>query len=132
MKVLLYEIIADETAKRLRRVVEALVSEEDIEIYQSLHSLSDRLRQPRGNLAVVVLLAARKQSLTDLLHIGDLLSDLRIILILPDREDDTIAKGHTLRPRFLTCVDGDFSDVAAVMSHILKKIRAEKRSKKRA
>ncbi|MCJ7779472.1 MAG: hypothetical protein MUQ27_01475, partial [Acidimicrobiia bacterium] len=47
--------------------------------------------------------------------IRDLLDRIRIILILPDRNKDTINKGHTLFPRFLTYVDGNFDWVTAVL-----------------
>jgi hypothetical protein len=85
-----------------------------------VYSLSRRLRQPRHNLAVAVLVAASRQELLELLSIRDLLDGIRIILVLPDRQDDTIAKGHRLYPRFLTFADSDFLDVAAVLSKMLR------------
>ncbi|MCD6199973.1 MAG: hypothetical protein J7K15_15635, partial [Deltaproteobacteria bacterium] len=51
--------------------------------------------------------------------VRDLIWDLRLILILPDREAGTIAKGHILRPRFLTYLDSDFTEVAAVLKKML-------------
>ncbi|MDP3029372.1 MAG: hypothetical protein Q8O04_07735 [Deltaproteobacteria bacterium] len=37
----------------------------------------------------------------------------------PDQEKDTIAKGHSPRPRFVTYADSDFLDVAAALGKIL-------------
>ena len=112
---LLYAKMTDGAAKRLRRVIEVLVLKENMEMYRTIDSLSRRLRQPRNDLPIAVLLAASRQDLLELLSIGNLLDGIRIILILPDRKDGTIAKGHRLRPSFLTYVDSDFLDVAAVL-----------------
>jgi hypothetical protein len=112
---LFYAKMTDGAGKRLRRVIEALVLEENMEMYQTIDSLSRRLRQPRHDQPVAVLLAANREDLLELLAISDLLDGIRIILVLPDRKDGTIAKGHRLQPRFLTYADGDFLDVAAVL-----------------
>lgn len=113
---LFYAKMTDGAGKRLRRVIEAIVSKENTEMYQTIDSLSRRLHQPRNDLAVAVLLAASREDLLDLLSLGDLLDSIRIILVLPDREDSTIDKGHRLQPSFLTYADSDFLDVAAVLT----------------
>ena len=112
---LLYAKMTDGAAKRLRRVIEVLVLKENMEMYRTIDSLSRRLRQPRNDLPIAVLLAASRQDLLELLSIGDLLDGIRIILVLPDRKEGTIAKGHRLQPCFLTYADSDFLDVAAVL-----------------
>jgi len=105
--------------ERLQTLIEELVSEDNIEICMTIGSLFQRLRQPTYDLSIVVLLAADSQDLTELLSVRDLIWDLRLILILPDREAGTIAKGHILRPRFLTYLDSDFADVTAVLKKML-------------
>ena len=120
MNLLLYATETGGIGKHLQSVIEGLVPEDKTEIYRTIDTLSNRLRRPRCDLEVAVLLAATKEDLLVLLSISDLLDDLRVILLLPNREKDTIAKGHTLRPRFLTYADSNFSDVAAVLSKMLQ------------
>ena len=120
MSVLFYATVTDGPGKRLQRVIEELVPEENTEIYRTIESLFRRLREPTYDLSIAVLLAASRGALLDILSIRDLLCHLRIILVLPDGQDDTIAKGHTLRPRYSTYVDSDFADVAAVLSKMLE------------
>jgi hypothetical protein len=120
MNILVYIGRNNSARKRLQSKIEPLVSKNQTEICRTIDGLSRRLRQPRYNLAVAVLLAASRQDLLDLFSIRDLLDDLRVILLLPNRKKDTIAKGHTLRPRFLTYADSDLSDVAAVLSKMLQ------------
>lgn len=131
MNLLFYATVTNGPGKRLQRVIEGLVPRKRTETYRTIDSLARRLRRPRYDLAVVVLLAAGKQDLLDLLSIRDLLEDLRIVLLLPNRQKDTIAKGHTLRPRFLTYADSDFSDVAAVLRKMLENVYNNKKSSKK-
>jgi len=51
--------------------------------------------------------------------LSDWLWDTRIILILPDRDRETITNGLKLRPRFFTYADEDFGEVAAVLAKML-------------
>jgi hypothetical protein len=49
-----------------------------------------------------------------------LFGNIKIVLILPDRNNETIVIGHKLRPRFLSYTDSDFIDVAVVLENMLK------------
>ena len=115
MNLLFYKTTNNEPGKHLRKVISTLVPEEQTEIYTTIDSLSFRLRRPKYDVALAVLLAASRAEFLDILSLRDLLRDVRIILILPDRKRETITKGHTLYPRYLSYADGDFKDVAAVL-----------------
>lgn len=119
MNLIFYGTETDEPGKRLQRVLEAVVPEKKREICRTIEGLCQRLRRPVDDLDIAVLLAASREELSDILSIRDLLTDIRVILVLPDRADDTIAKGHTLRPRFFTYADSDFVEIAAVLSKML-------------
>jgi hypothetical protein len=120
MNLLLYTTAVEGTGERLQRAIETLVPIERTEVSCTIDSLSCRLRQPKDDLTIAVLLAASRKDLADILSIHDLLCDIRIILILPDTEDDTVARGHTLQPRFLSYIDSDFTDVAAVLEKMVR------------
>jgi hypothetical protein len=120
IRLLLYTPVSEGVGEQLRRMIEKLVPKNNVEIYRSVESLSLRLRQPADDLPIAaVLLAARRGDLTELLSIRDLLRDIRIILVLPDRDEDTIAKGHTFRPRFVSYTDGNFMDVCFVLEKMI-------------
>ena len=119
MNLLLYRTAAEGTGERLQSVIETLAPKVKAEIACTLDRLSCRLRQPKDDFTIAVLLAASRNDLADILSIHDLLCDIRIILILPDREDDTVAWGHALQPRFLSYIDRDFTDVAAVLAKMV-------------
>ena len=119
MKILLYSKLKHGAGKLLENVVETVVPKERMEIHRTVDSLSRRLRQPANDLNIAILLTATGEDLLSILSIIDLLEDLRIILVLPDRDSDTISKGHRLRPRFLTYADSDLAEVGAVLERML-------------
>ena len=106
--------------ERLQKAINAAIPEELTEVYGSLESLSQRLCQLTYKLKIAVLLAASREELLGILSIRDLLDDIRIILILPDREKKTVSEGLRLYPRFFTYVDSNFNDVTGVLEKMMK------------
>ena len=120
MNLLFYATGKKGTGKRLWNLHQELASEYKGDFCRTIDTLSLKLRKSLGDLTIAVLLAESQEELLDILSIRDLLSGVRIILILPDRNEDTIRKGHSLYPRFLSYADGDFKDVAAVLAKMLE------------
>ncbi len=112
-------------AKKLQNIIEPLVSENQVENYCSIKELKERLQRPRRGELVGIFMPSSEEDLSNLLSINHLVRDIRIILVLPDRDEKTISIGHSLRPRFLTYADGDLSDVAAVMNKMMGHPEAE-------
>jgi hypothetical protein len=119
MKVLVYSRTQRGQAERLVYAIEKIVPSGAIHICHSIQSLSLWLCQPGPPPEVTVLLAATRKDLSEILSIQGLLTDIRLILILPDKREDTVSKGHSLYPRFLSYTDGDYADVAAVLQRML-------------
>jgi len=126
MTLLIYTTRMEGAGERLLQIVDTVVSGENVKIYRTVDGLSRGLRQPRNEVTLAILLASSKEDLINLLSIRDLLSDMKIILILPDSDPETVAKGHMLRPRFLTYRDSDFVDVAAVLSLMVRNLGEDK------
>jgi hypothetical protein len=101
--------------EQLHRMIKTFVLKERLETYGKFGDLYKRLHQPKNDFQVAVLTATTDQELEDLLSLQDLLSDIRVILILPDRTPNTISKAHRLSPRFLTYFDSDFEELKAVL-----------------
>ena len=119
MNVLFYAAVKNGVAKKLQQEVEEFVPEGKREVHRTIDSLSRSLSRPADELNIAVLLAVNMDNLLDLIYIRSLLSDVRVILILPDRKDTTIAIGHTLHPRFLSYADSNFKDVGAVLKKMM-------------
>ncbi len=118
MKVLFYAKAIKGAGQRLLRVIETLLPNDMLEIYNSIDGLSRRFSRPQPADApvIVVFQAVGQEDLQSMLSIRDLLMDVRILMVLPDKEKETIAKAHRLRPRFITYADSDFIEIGAVLN----------------
>jgi hypothetical protein len=68
---------------------------------------------------VVILIAADRQALRQLLSLKGFLRRIRIILVLPDDEEETIAMAHRLNPRYLCYLEDNCSELGLVVSKML-------------
>ncbi len=118
--IILYSTFLEGTGGQLRKMIEDVVPNENTEIYSTIDTLGKRLRRPSYNISVAVLLISSREELRDVLSIRHLFDNIKIILILPDRKNETIVIGHKLRPRFLSYTDSDFIDVVVVLENMLK------------
>lgn len=117
MNVLVYS--TGKQGERLQRIIRDLVPKERLEIYDTFKGFSERLHKPMDEIPVAVILAASEEDLLTILSISHLLYDVKFILILPNREDITVAIGHSLRPRFVSYADSDFREVTAVLGKMI-------------
>lgn len=123
MEFLFYSSEKNGVGKRIQDIIEGLVSEKKVGIYRTVENLTDRLLQLPCNLSMAVILTTTPKELEDVIMIRDLLFDIPIILILPDRNIKTSLKGQKLRPRFSSCIDSDFTDVSAVLGKMLDRLQ---------
>lgn len=120
MGLIVYIPQADVPGQQLQEMIGHLIWEDTIEIFYTLKRLFFRLRHPNGNEDIALLLASTPRDLNDLVTNSHLLNNLRIVMILPDRDEETIAKGHLLRPRFVSYRDNDFSSLSLVLKKMKK------------
>jgi len=122
MTLLIYSTTTSLKEKRLLRIIELMLPEKKFKFYRTIDDFSQRLRQPVLKQRILILLLNSPKELEDVLSIRELLEDAKIILIVPDTNPATLARGHILRPRFLSDSKSDFVDVAAVLRRIIRKI----------
>ncbi|MEN8199380.1 MAG: hypothetical protein ABFR63_04835 [Thermodesulfobacteriota bacterium] len=68
--------------------------------------------------AVMVLYAANRQALDELIAIRGVFTDFRVILVLPDMEGDSIRKGYLLKPSYMSNIRGDIGELREVIRKI--------------
>ncbi len=112
----------DGLSTSLAGLLESVLPVEEIRSSSCLDDLRDILMESRFKDSLVVLLPADCQDLKDLQSLKDLLERVRIILVAPDRDAETVALAHGLRPRYLGYRDGPLWDVVAVMTKMLEKM----------
>jgi len=114
--IIIYSKGANGAGSKLQETVKTVLPGAHLEAFHTIPDLSQRLQGPAFNFPIVVLLVTNREDLESIIAIQDLLFDFRIVLILPDKEDDMMALGHILRPRFVSYRDSSFQDVGAVLN----------------
>lgn len=85
----------------------------------ALDTLEKRLRRPRHDLKIVLLCVFDAIEMTRLTELRSLLMDLRVLLVLPKRNDDTVTWAHQLGPRFIAYGDTSVAQISAVLGKML-------------
>jgi len=120
MKLIFYAKGKTAAGDRLLQKIEDQVSADIVEAYRNLDDFQQGLLRQRREPNLDILMVANTAELKQIIALGKLLADARILLILPDRRKETVATGHRLRPSYIGYADSDFEDVVAVIKQILK------------
>ena len=119
--ILLCTAPSHQVTTKLKDIIQSISKKNNIIAVTNTRDLLDILHKPMNGVDAVVIFRASRKGLSALLNLSEELHRLPLILILPDQKNQTIANGHSLRPRFLSYMDSDFSDVRDALQNILKK-----------
>ncbi|MGA2403679.1 MAG: hypothetical protein ABSG91_18550 [Syntrophobacteraceae bacterium] len=123
MKLIFYSADKNDFSSGLLEQVRALVPLEKLVVCRDCQQLRGALLKPSYDLFAAILVASGRQDLLGLISMAELLHSIRVILILPDRETETISKGHALRPRFLTWPAPDSLEIISVLHKMLANVK---------
>lgn len=118
MQLLYYSSGVDKNAKRLKAAVHKVIPPGRIEHFTKLDEFQERLRKIVEPNSVAVLSAPDLGELQEMQQFRKLLTEIYVILVLPDRGKGTIALAHHLLPRFLSQKDSDFADLKVVLNRM--------------
>lgn len=118
MRLLYYSSGVDENARRLKAAVHKVIPAGRIEHFTKLDDFRDRLRTIVEPDSVAVLSAPNRAELRKMQLFRKLLTEIYVILVLPDRGKGTVALAHHLLPRFLSQKDSDFADLKVVLNRM--------------
>lgn len=119
MASIVYTPSINELERRFLALLEMAIPKKKFEICHSIGELSTRLGMPLSNVKVAVFFAVTRTEITRILSLGDLMADVKSILVLSDEDKDTMAKVHKLRPRYVTWVDCDLVDIVTVIKRMV-------------
>ena len=107
-------------AEEVRSAVKQTVPQGDMEICLTVDALLKRLRGPVQARTIAILFPASPDDLAGLLEINEFLDDLRIILILADADESTVALGHRLRPRVVLQGDAYLLQLLPILENMIQ------------
>jgi hypothetical protein len=120
MQLLFYASKNDESENRLDAAIRSVAQGEAVERFVTLEDFRERLRSIVEPNSIMVLAAVDREELSKLQAFREMLTEIYIILVLPDREDDTIKLAHRLKPRFLSQTEDDFSDLSRIVAQMIR------------
>jgi len=120
MQILFYSPSGNESGDRLKQTLDEVMPGGRVEAFRHVNGLIQRLRMPSPDLELLIFMPANRHELFAASALLAEMRDLKVVLVLPDREDETIAIAHRLRPRFLTYANGDYTEVREVLRKMLK------------
>ena len=118
MQLLFYSNGVDKDSERLETAVHRVIPEGCIEHFTKLEDFGNRLRRPVEADSVAVLLTSTREELEKLRLLRRLLTEIYVVLVLPDLLKGTIKIAHHLLPRFLSKKDSDFADLKVVLNRM--------------
>jgi len=122
VSIILYNQLTNASGKKLNRIVKSIIPRGQITTYQTIDEFSQGLRQSMNGYRIAVILAESRDELLKISELIDWSWNLRVILILPDHERETISIGCKLNPRFTSYIDSDFNVVGAVLEKMFSNL----------
>jgi len=119
MQILLFA--RDGVGDHIREAVTRAVPE--TEVINTMGNLASKLRHPFVRPVVVILIAASSSDFVDIQQMKWLLQEFCTILILPDRNKETITAGRCFQPRFMGCMNDDGDEIAVALCKMLTRER---------
>jgi len=119
MRILFYYSKANDIGHELLEIMEKLDDQIRIKTYRDWNIFTEDLMEPRSDDPITILLISQKEELLNAVSIRERIHEYRLMLILPDNDEETISLGHSLRPNFIAYDRGNLQDIEIVLKKML-------------
>ena len=96
-------------------VFDKLPKADNVEVYQNIDEFFGRLHQPKLLDSIIIICIRNSNEFEVIMTNKNLFINTRIILVLPDRNKETLVNAHSINPRFLQFSNGNFNQIAEVV-----------------
>ncbi len=110
---------------RVVKTLEAQLADYKMVRCRSLDTMVKRLRKPRHGLEVALIIVNNIEEMIRISEIQNLVRDMRIVIVLPRHDEQMVAWGHKLGPRFIAYADNGYEQAGAVLKKMLDKPRSQ-------
>jgi hypothetical protein len=104
--------------ERLLGAVAPIVSHGSLEIFRSFRGFDERVRRPKDAFTAAVVLNPSKEDLRRLISIRGFFKETKVLLVLPDQEEETIALAHKVFPTYIAYLEADASELVSVLRRL--------------
>jgi hypothetical protein len=123
MQLFFYSSTDNAHKKRLEAAIYNVIPGKSVEFFETLDDLRVRLRRIIEPDSIAVFFAINRKELLRMQMLRELLPEIYVILVLPDRTASTIGLAHLLLPRFLTQKEDPFTDLQEVLNKMVRNSR---------
>jgi hypothetical protein len=92
---------------------------------RAFSAMESRLRKPNHGLEIVLMVVEDLKEMGGIEEIEGLMRDLRLVLVLPDRDAELVSQAHKLAPRFIAYADQGTEQIGAVMKKMTRDCRGK-------
>jgi hypothetical protein len=117
--ILFYAAERDRVVTTLEGIMAQRMPQRHLVHCRSLALLEKRLRRPHHKVEILLLYVADAIEIRHLSAMRPLLVDIRLVIVLPDRNADIIAWAHKLSPRFIAYADDGLEQAGGVVEKML-------------
>lgn len=107
-----------ERGLELQNALGPVVAGGRLEVYSDIGGFEARMHRPKTPPALAIIWDPAREVLLALEAMRDLLTGLRILLVLPDGGAETVALAHRLRPAYVSYVDEGIAEIVAVLGRL--------------
>ena len=100
---------------RLEAAVHKVIPESKIESLKRLDDFRERLWSPIDPDSIAVLLASDREELKQMQMLRGLLTEIYVIVVIPDLKKSTVRLGHLLLARYLSQKKDNFINLGKVL-----------------
>ena len=122
MKILAYENPKVENTRPFLEKINKEMPSDMVEMYHDRETLLNRVLRIPNRYNIIVLFCDTLDDFKYFISKRDTFRQYRIILVIPDREADTVRQAHQLYPRYLTYSDNGSGDVCDVLKKMVSYI----------
>jgi hypothetical protein len=87
---------------------------------KTISEFSKKMHEPLHDVSAVVLLIDNRKELERILSLKDILWEIKLIIVFSSQSNIAQMEVMALRPRFLTWMDTDLSQVVDVLGNMMK------------
>jgi hypothetical protein len=91
-----------------------------LEVFSDIESFAGRMRKPKDALSVAVFWNPTREDLRRIASLRDFLKGVRILLVLSDQDEETIALAHRTLPTYITNVEEGLAEVVSVLKKLTR------------
>lgn len=86
---------------------------------RSFSLMEKKLRKPRHGLEIVLAVVGDAEEMSGIEKIQTLMRDLKLVMVLPNREAQFVSHAHRLTPRFIAYADHGAEQILSVLEKMI-------------